>query len=650
MVLSAVASRVWLNVVGLDLQYPHLLYAGTRATALGGRNLLILVQCVLLFQQKGRRIYEQMAVFCLLQLIVGAVINDALMFGVLLVPVTVLILSSLLLLQTWRPIDRTASGRILQVKTKTEQLTWSDVFASMRRALIPGWLGIVLIAAVSFYALPRARGMQPRNSGNVTIGFTDEITLDQLGKISGNTQIVMRMRLTQRETGQPYTLEDGAYLRGVVLDGYTADSANIGRWTTVNVRERQRRAALPEQFEAYKRKTAGYDVVDVSMDLEATDVRYLFSIPPYHENTESSDLFHIPLRWLLERSEQMDGSQQTKIDYGFGTHAFFRGRQTPWVRTHSRATTRTGTVPDLAVGDLHLLKTFSDERMPTVAKLAKRIVNSLPEQKRNPVDIANAFSSYLSDSGEFKYTRTLDKPPPEDTDPIEDFVSRTKLGHCQYFASALAMMLRSQQIPAQLVVGFRVHEYNPLGKFYIVRQQDAHCWVEAHISSNDIPESANLAGQVNRGGAWLRLDPTPADELGTAGQVGQAMDLAQSLWQEFVIEMNDKRQSRSVYGFMGSDSNMSLSIWERFQMTVTRLRAGQVDASDFSVQNLLSWQAAVITMVLGCLGMLCFAVLRWFGGCWPIVGAGGMSLVNGFRSLISRRWCDCYRAVRSDKP
>src|SRR5258708_33494589 len=89
-------------------------------------------------------------------------------------------------------------------------------------------------------------------------------------------------------------------------------------------------------------------------------------------------------------------------------------------------------------------------------------------------------------------------------DPVEDFLVSRKEGHCAYFASALALMLRSIGIPARMVNGFKGGDWNDLSNVLTVRQKHAHSWVEA------------LVGEVGSGDAsrrtpvWVTLDPTPA--------------------------------------------------------------------------------------------------------------------------------------------
>ncbi len=96
---------------------------------------------------------------------------------------------------------------------------------------------------------------------------------------------------------------------------------------------------------------------------------------------------------------------------------------------------------------------------------------------------------------DFAYSLELDEAPGH-VDPTWYFLSVAQRGHCEYFASALALLARSQGVPARMVTGYRVFEYNGAGGYHIVRRRDAHAWVEVFID-----------------GAWRTVDPTPAGVL-----------------------------------------------------------------------------------------------------------------------------------------
>jgi len=128
----------------------------------------------------------------------------------------------------------------------------------------------------------------------------------------------------------------------------------------------------------------------------------------------------------------------------------------------------------------------------------------------------------------FQYsTRLLDRPVP---DPMAHFLFTRKEGHCEYFASAMAVMLRSLGIPARLATGFQAGTYNPISGWHMVRGADAHTWVEAWL-----PESG-----------WLAFDPTPADPRGTSGallaHLSLYVDAAEVFWQEWVLSYDLERQ------------------------------------------------------------------------------------------------------------
>ena len=121
---------------------------------------------------------------------------------------------------------------------------------------------------------------------------------------------------------------------------------------------------------------------------------------------------------------------------------------------------------------------------PRIQDLAEKLGAGLP-----PDEAARRFQRYLGDNMAY----SLDFVGRNAENPVEDFLFRYKSGHCEYFATAMILMLRSVGIPARLATGFLGSEFNPLEDYYIVRQSNAHAWVEAYF-----PESG-----------WTTLDPTP---------------------------------------------------------------------------------------------------------------------------------------------
>jgi transglutaminase-like putative cysteine protease len=161
--------------------------------------------------------------------------------------------------------------------------------------------------------------------------------------------------------------------------------------------------------------------------------------------------------------------------------------------------------PGLARWTLELLRRLAADPDYGLEGLEVPPANQLPGQRLNPQTrdwerIARALERYLARSGEYTYSLDLLH---QDTslDPVLDFLLNVRQGHCECYATALALMLRSQGIPAQVVKGYRGAEGQGDGS-YVVRNRDAHSWVEVMVES--LPPEQRLD--------WLTLDPTPETE------------------------------------------------------------------------------------------------------------------------------------------
>jgi len=152
-----------------------------------------------------------------------------------------------------------------------------------------------------------------------------------------------------------------------------------------------------------------------------------------------------------------------------------------------------------------------DSRVPELARQATSAA-------ANPYDKAVALQSYL----QTRYQYTLDQGSISAKDPLANFLFVRKAGHCEYFATAMTMMLRTLGIPARYINGFQTGEYNDVGGDFIVRASDAHSWVEAYFP----------------GRGWITFDPTPAGEAASPGwfaSFAKYMDWIQYQWGEWII-------------------------------------------------------------------------------------------------------------------
>ena len=152
----------------------------------------------------------------------------------------------------------------------------------------------------------------------------------------------------------------------------------------------------------------------------------------------------------------------------------------------------------------------------------------------------------------YGYTLQLLRTPVKD--PLANFLFERRQGHCEYFASAMTVMLRSLGIPARVVNGFRSDEFNDVTGNYVVRAQDAHAWVEAYFP----------------GYGWQTFDPTPAGNTGTPqgwGRVALYVDAAASFWREWVVSYDSSHQYVLGQGAV----SQAREVWERMRI-FARLR------------------------------------------------------------------------------
>jgi transglutaminase-like putative cysteine protease len=182
------------------------------------------------------------------------------------------------------------------------------------------------------------------------------------------------------------------------------------------------------------------------------------------------------------------------------------------------------------------------------------------------------------------YGYALELPDREVADPLAHFLFVRRQGHCEYFASSMAVMLRSLGIPARLATGFQSGVYNPVSGLWLVRASDAHSWVEAWIP----------------GHGWTTFDPTPADSnaggLAILGRLALYLDAAGTFWQEWVMTYDVARQGTLAYhmeqgarhwGIRWLDTAASVrSGWERYVATRARRFGWQA----------LAWAAGLVAL------------------------------------------------------
>ena len=155
-----------------------------------------------------------------------------------------------------------------------------------------------------------------------------------------------------------------------------------------------------------------------------------------------------------------------------------------------------------------------------------RLARDMTAGAATEVEQARAIENHLRH--DYGYTLELLSKPV--ADPLAYFLFERKKGHCEYFASAMAVMLRTIGIPSRVITGFQSGTYNSMTGWQVVRASDAHSWVEAWLD----------------GRGWTTFDPTPADPSAGAPDVlsklSMLSDAADQVWQDWVVSYDVDRQ------------------------------------------------------------------------------------------------------------
>lgn len=560
---------------------------GAQNQLLAIANLLLYLQLILLFQEKNPRIYWQLLVLSMLQVVVAAAMNLSFHFGVLLFVYELLALVTLSLLFVLRESRRygageatgelrreTSSGEASSVGRAPAAAPHSSTLAAQREEKSAWWsakprvwidtpardesiaflrgrgirpvvqLGFLTLAftVIVFYASPRAPGTnwQGGRGGRASVvGFSQQVSLNELSEILESDELAMRVSFFDQNTGEPYQILSEPYFRGSVLAHY--GESQKGRWTVEPISNHKSLPAPPPDSRSLVRQ---------EISLEPSPDSLLFGIfPSYRVPGTRSD---INCNWAtgqLLRPATAAWVNQPRWKYELVTTGIEDRRQT--IVTPDELIDQPRTKEEMRRMLLPYLQIDRD-RFPEICELAQFILSEAKALDADNVQRARWLELHFLQSGLYQYSLRPVRPP-RGVDPIEEFIGKHRTGHCEYFATALALMLRSQGIPSRLVVGYHGGEYNAMGNYYLVRQRDAHAWVEAYLTAEEVAILGIPGWPRNNRGAWLRLDPTPGQIENQVPLTGvrrffeQVLDYAEYIWSDYVVGMNPDRQREAFY-------------------------------------------------------------------------------------------------------
>jgi protein-glutamine gamma-glutamyltransferase len=449
-------------------------------------------------------------------------------------------------------------------------------------------LGAVALGSVLFFVFPRfsagyfARtGLQP----SLMSGFTDDVELGQIGEIKKNNTVVMRV-----QTGGPVNYPLLRW-RGIALTNFDGH-----RWSSS---ELKMKATPPDQ--------SGWITLASRGKLEgkpALELQFIALLQPL-----ASDALFAPAQVMALRGN-FSGDAGTY--YGAVRHSYVSVDASGSISNpfHNFSQIRYEGISILPVARPAQARfagtTYPSKIRETYLQLPPNLDSRVPELARkmaggadSPYDQSLAIENYLRT----KFTYTLNLTGKPGMDPLAHFLFETRSGHCEYFATAMTVMLRTLGIPSREVNGFLPGQYNDIGGDYIVRASDAHSWVEAYFP----------------GSGWVTFDPTPPSNEQTTGLLSRLalyMDWFQLTWNEWVINYDFSHQI-----FLAKNVGQVSTNWkEKWRKKIQHLQ-------DHGMERLTEWQRShgllrfvfpivlVLSLALLRLGWL-RAFFRWASFAW----------------------------------
>ncbi|MGB8953256.1 MAG: transglutaminaseTgpA domain-containing protein [Candidatus Aminicenantales bacterium] len=171
--------------------------------------------------------------------------------------------------------------------------------------------------------------------------------------------------------------------------------------------------------------------------------------------------------------------------------------------------------------------------LPATGEKFSQLAMTVTAPYPDPLEKARKLESYFHN--EFFYSLSA----PFGRQSLEEFLFRNRTGNCEFFATAMCLLLRSLGIPARLDVGFLSADWNEYGGFFDVRQSDAHAWVEAFI-----PEHG-----------WMTFDPTPSESIPQGGafalwgRISRFFSALELRWYRYVVGYDLFTQRNFLYVF-----------------------------------------------------------------------------------------------------
>jgi len=520
-------------------------------------HLVLFILVVKMFSMERQRDDVYVAVISFLMILASAVLTVDSFFIMafsffLLLTVTTFV--TMEMRRSYREMEKPPGGEQVAARALGTHIATSGLTPTQRMARSLSWASVALVitivsgAAAVFFILPRvSSGYLSRFAARsaYVAGFGDSVQLGEIGRIQQSDDVVMHVQFAPR-TMVPADLK----FRGVALDRFDGK-----RWTNTP--------------STYSLRSPGLNFASSGLHT------FLTGLPDWPRGKAQTIEYRIMLQPLGTNYfflVQTPVSLASDIRfYGVERNGGVTSQDpTRQIRIYSgRSEIRT---PDPTL-DVPLPEQFPGgfrqylalPRMdPRIGELAAEVTRNQP----TPLGKAMALEAFLQTN--FQYS--LQMYTAEGADPLAYFLFTRKQGHCEYFASSMAVMLRTLGIPSRIVNGFRNGELNDISGSYVVRARNAHSWVEAYIP----------------GYGWATFDPTPAAGPAPGATLYSRMllyvDAMREFWSEWIINYDFQRQETLTTTTISSTRQLfdstRIYLRERYEQLLKKLKNTEIAASE----------------------------------------------------------------------
>jgi transglutaminase-like putative cysteine protease len=483
--------RVWSLLPGVFLFVLILDYLMVSSFLAALTHLFLLLLTYKLFDLSTHRDMLWIYLFTFLLLFVAATQTSSVAFLGIFIGYLALGTWSWILFHLKRETEAALPGDGPAVLARTNLVTPRFIASSLGLAL-----GCFLVTLILFFLIPRI-GLDTRagsaQRGARISGYADRVTLDAVGPIRLDSTVVMRVAF-------PHEPDHPGRFAPLRWRGSSLDTFNGRAWFQSDFLLKPIRG--DREF-TVARPVPGKPVLFQEIFLEPVGGRQLFAAPR---------LLSVSGPFPSLRVDSGDGGV---VPGEIDRPVRYLALSQPAVQHPQELQVASGEIP----AEIRERYLSLPQVSPRVAELVRRIAGTAPAA----YDAALLLERYLTT--EFVYD--LEGTPTAGKDPLEDFLFTRRRGHCEYFAASMAVMLRLLEIPSRVVTGFQRGEWNEMGRFYTVRQRDAHSWVEAYLP----------------GAGWVTFDPSPRGEFergarGPNGWIAQALEVLRMRWARYVIDYN----------------------------------------------------------------------------------------------------------------